>query len=166
MYNPLGTEQDLPWSLSLEKEVKKTLGNEFEHLLPLLWDNYGDPAITAKVRYAYMDCVTHLVEEAFSKQIGDWCRNHGVEYIGYVIEDNNQHARTGTGLGHFFRGLKWQSMAGIDNIGGQVYPGGEDRRKSQCPEQCGECIYYCIVFLYTAGADDHSDDYIVCIQAG
>ena len=42
-----------------------------------------------------MDAVTKLVRESFSRQIGDWCRAHGVQYIGHVIEDNNAHTRTG-----------------------------------------------------------------------
>ena len=129
MYNLLGTEQDLPWSRELESALRERLGDGYAALLPLLWSNHCDPHLTAKVRYAFMDSVSHLVEEDFSHQIGAWCRAHGVEYIGHVVEDNNQHARTGTSLGHYFRGLKWQSMAGIDDIGGQVEPGGEDKEK-------------------------------------
>lgn len=78
------------------------------------------------VRYVYMDLVTRLVEKNFSKQIGDWCTEHGVEYIGHMIEDNNQHSRTGASLGHYFRGLAGQHMAGIGDIGGQVIPQKED----------------------------------------
>ena len=81
-----------------------------------------DPDLCAKVRYDYMDVVTRAVERDFSCQIGDWCRNHGVQYIGHLIEDNNQHSRTGSSLGHYFRGLAGQDMAGIDNIVGQVLP--------------------------------------------
>lgn len=73
-----------------------------------------------------MDAVTKLVRESFSRQIGDWCRAHGVQYIGHVIEDNNSHARAATSLGHYFRGLDGQDMSGIDDIGGQVLPQGED----------------------------------------
>lgn len=36
------------------------------------------------------------------------------------------HARTGSSLGHYFRGLSGQDMSGIDDIGGQVLPQGED----------------------------------------
>lgn len=128
MYNLLGTEQDLPWSRELESALRERLGDECSVLLPLLWNNDCDSHLTARVRHTYMDCVTRLVEEDFSRQIGQWCRERGVEYIGHVVEDNNQHARTGTSLGHFFRGLKWQTMSGIDDIGGQVYPGGEDSK--------------------------------------
>lgn len=91
-----------------------------------LWENDLEPHHTAEVRYAYMDAVTTQVRIAFSEQIGDWCRAHKVEYIGHVVEDNNNHGRTGGSLGHYFRGLWGQDMAGIDDIGGQVMPQGED----------------------------------------
>jgi hypothetical protein len=39
-----------------------------------------------------------------------------------MIEDNNQHARTGSSLGHFFRGLSGQHMAGVDVVTRQVLP--------------------------------------------
>lgn len=81
------------------------------------------------VRYTYMDCVTRLVENSFSKQIGEWCRTRGVEYIGHLIEDSDLHCRTGSSLGHYFRGIRYQSMGGVDCIGGQVIPQGEDDNK-------------------------------------
>ena len=146
MYNLLGTEQDLPWSRELESALREKLGEGYKALLPLLWSNSCDPGLTARVRYAFMDSVSRLVEEDFSHQIGTWCREHGVEYIGHVVEDNNQHARTGTSLGHYFRGLKWQSMAGIDDIGGQVEPGCEDRTKKNVfgYSEDGEFYHYAL----------------------
>ena len=146
MYNLLGTEQDLPWSRELENALREKLGEGYKALLPLLWSNSCDPGLTARVRYAFMDSVSRLVEEDFSHQIGAWCREHGVEYIGHVVEDNNQHARTGTSLGHYFRGLKWQSMAGIDDIGGQVEPGCEDRTKKNVfgYSEDGEFYHYAL----------------------
>jgi len=116
----------LHYSEELASLLEYRLGGQWKNLIPLLWHNNYDTKETARIRYIYMDCVTRLVEKNFSKQIGEWCNSHGVEYIGHVIEDNNQHARTSTSLGHYFRGLKYQNMAGIDDIGGQVQPGGED----------------------------------------
>lgn len=122
----LGKDQDLPFSRTMTEELKKRLGDHWANEMYLLWDNDSDKKKTARVRYAYMDAVTKRVREAFSRQIGTWCREHGVKYIGHIIEDNNAHARTGVSLGHYFRGLDGQDMAGIDDIGGQVYPQGED----------------------------------------
>ena len=121
--NPLGTDQDLPWGPSLEAAVSWELGENWPGLIPLLWLDGED---APRVRSIYMDCVTRLVREAFSCRLGDWCRDHGVQYIGHLIEDDGQHCRTSCSLGHYFRGLQGQDMAGIDNIGGQVLPQGED----------------------------------------
>jgi hypothetical protein len=123
----LGTEIDLPWSRELPGRLEEALGKEYRSWLPLLWENGADAAATARVRYAYMDAVTRLVETDFSRQLSEWCSGHGVEYIGHLIEDNNQHARTGSSLGHFFRGLSWQHMAGVDVVTRQVIPQGEDK---------------------------------------
>ena len=119
-------EMDYPWSRELEMELREELGEDFAGRLALLWEQQADKVETAAVRYAYMDHVSRLVEKDFSWPIGEWCRAHGVEYIGHLIEDNNHASKTGSSLGHYFRGLAGQDMAGIDDIGGQVMPGQED----------------------------------------
>lgn len=122
----VGQDFDMPWSRELEYELVEKMGKEWLLQLPLLWENDAPEEEKARIRYVYMDTVTRLVENDFSKQIGTWCEAHGVEYIGHIIEDNNQHARLGSSLGHYFRGLSGQHMAGIDDIGGQVIPHKED----------------------------------------
>lgn len=121
-----GSPNDYPWSRELEVEMCRRLGKDYSQRLALLWETEADSDLTAKVRHTYMDAVTKLVRENFSRQIGDWCRERGVRYIGHLIEDDNHSIRTGSSLGHYFRGLAGQDMAGIDDIGGQVFPQGED----------------------------------------
>lgn len=121
--NFLGTEQDLPWGATMEKEVAAALGENWREKLYLLWRD-GEEA--AQVRSRYMDVLTKLVRSAFSQPVAQWCRERGVEYIGHIIEDDGQHCRTGSSLAHYFRGLQYQDMSGIDDIGGQVLPQGED----------------------------------------
>ncbi|MGN1015470.1 MAG: hypothetical protein ACI4PL_00575, partial [Faecousia sp.] len=117
--------EDLAWSDEVEDKLRTAFGQNFIKWLPLLWEQAFDSRQTAYVRDTYMDTVTTAVREDFSEQVGNWCRSHGVEYIGHLIEDNNQHLRCGSSLGHYFRGLAGQDMAGIDCIGGQVLPQGE-----------------------------------------
>ncbi len=116
---------DQAWSDEVEVELRAALGGNFPGYLPLLWEQDFDGGKAAEVRQIYMDAVTKAVRRDFSSQIGDWCRERGVQYIGHLIEDNNQHFRCGSSLGHYFRGLWGQDMAGIDCIGGQVLPQGE-----------------------------------------
>ena len=117
---------DYPWSSELKERLKESLGEEYRLSMILLWENEAEDELKAKARYAYMDAVTSLVREDFSEQVGAWCRERGVKYIGHLIEDDNHHTRTGCSLGHYFRGLAGQDMSGIDDIGGQVFPQGED----------------------------------------
>ncbi len=115
----------LPWSADMPVLLEDAVGSDWMTFLPFLWFD-ATTEVSAHSRYVYMDLVTRLVEQHFSRQLGQWCEARGVEYIGHVIEDNNQHARLGSSLGHFFRGLSGQHMAGIDDIGGQVLPGLEN----------------------------------------
>ena len=123
----IGQDYDLPWSREMEALLPKLMGDDWQQKLPLIWDTSAEmERAAANARRLFMDAVTRLAEECFSKQVGGWCEAHGVEYIGHVIEDGNAHAHTANSLGHYFRGLSGQHMAGIDNIGGQVLPFRED----------------------------------------
>ncbi|MBQ6334821.1 MAG: hypothetical protein IJI46_07135 [Erysipelotrichaceae bacterium] len=150
--NLLGTGIDLPYSDELEEELKKSLGGSWKNDLIYLWNN-EHPEKAAKVRLAFMDGVTKLVRQDFSYQIGEWCREHGVKYIGHVIEDNNSHSRTAVSLGHYFRGLNGQDMSGIDDIGGQVYPQGEDKKiRTLMGNRDGEFFHFALGNLAASAA--------------
>ncbi len=112
------SEMVLPWKEGLEHEF-----TEEERLrLPLLSTVSGDGEEHG-IRYRYMDMVSRMYGEAFTGTLGAWCREHGVEYIGHLIEDNNAHARLGYGAGHFYRALWEQDMSGIDVVLNQIMPG-------------------------------------------
>ena len=151
--NLLGCGQDLPWGRELEAAVAEALGEDWPALLSRLWMKDTDPE-TARVHAAYMDCLTRLVRRNFSEQLGSWCRDHGVMYIGHVIEDDGHHCRTGSSLGHYFRGLEGQDMAGIDDIGGQVLPQGEDepRVNNMRARRDGAFYHYALAKLAQSAA--------------
>jgi Glycosyl hydrolases family 2, sugar binding domain. len=111
----------LPWSRELPALLEQALGMDYRKALHLLWHESGDRS--NEVRYAYMNIVSRLYGENFCNQIGEWCRDRGVEYIGHVLEDNNVHARLGSGAGHFFRSLWGQDMSGLDVVLWQIVPG-------------------------------------------
>ncbi|MEV8214016.1 hypothetical protein [Leifsonia sp. NPDC077715] len=117
----LGKSVPLPWNDEVAARLNQRLGGDAALLLPLLWA--PGAGRERPVRYAYMDTVSRLYSENFGQRLGDWCRAHGVEHIGHVIEDNGAHARLGPGAGHYFRAMAGQDMPGIDIIGGQVVPG-------------------------------------------
>ncbi len=114
----------LPWNDRVPAMMSETLGRAAVAYLPALWFGMGD--VTADVRHAYMDAVTKLYRDCFTRQLGDWCAAHGVQYIGHIIEDMNAHARLGCSAGHYFRSLDGQHMSGIDIVLHQIMPGMAD----------------------------------------
>ncbi|MCR5683343.1 MAG: hypothetical protein K6G29_12930 [Clostridiales bacterium] len=114
----------LPWNDRIPAMMRQTLGFDPLPYLPALWFGMGEA--TGAVRHAYMDAVTKLYRDCFTRQLGDWCEAHGVMYIGHIIEDMNAHARTGCSAGHYFRSLDGQHMSGIDIVLHQIIPGMSD----------------------------------------
>lgn len=115
----------LPWSEELRSLLIKARGASYARELPALWFDCGSQ--TPRIRMEYMDMVTRLVQECFSDQVGSWCRAHSVEYIGHIIEDDNAHGRLGCSVGHYFREMRGQDMAGVDVVHFQIVPGFEDK---------------------------------------
>ena len=136
----------LPWSREMPDIMEEALGADGLNGLPALWYPCGER--THEVRYRYMNSITDLYARNFSMQLGEWCRAHGVEYTGHVIEDNNVHARLGCGPGHFFRSMAGQDMAGVDIIGPQILPGMDNGTYSHGWNQPdGEFFHYALTKL-------------------
>lgn len=113
----------LPWNSELPGRLSKKLGiseRDVMARLPMLWLSGEHSSETA---VAYMQCITDTYSENFNRLIGEWCRAHGVEYIGHIIEDMGCHQHMGWGAGHYFKALRYQDMAGIDAVLHQIVPG-------------------------------------------
>lgn len=110
-----------PWHDKLLPLLKEQLGDKAGTMLAGLW--FDIEGVSDKIRYAYMDIISRQYSENFCRQLSCWCHDHGVEYIGHVIEDNNSHAKTGAGTAHYFRALADQDMSGIDIVLHQLIPG-------------------------------------------
>ena len=121
----------LPWSQTLKAQLKELWGVDFAVNLTALWttpDTEPGQNRSGLCRMQFADLAARLYGENFCGQIGDWCRAHGVEYIGHVIEDGGTHAHMGLGAGHYFHALWGQDMAGIDVVLQQIRPGLDDCR--------------------------------------
>ena len=114
----------LPWNDRITGMMSESVGFDVSAFLPALWFGLGEN--TGILRHAYMDAVTKLYRNCFTRQLGDWCEAHGVRYIGHIIEDMNAHARLGCSGGHYFRSLDGQHMSGIDIVLHQIMPGMSD----------------------------------------
>lgn len=116
----IGKDMYLPWSDELAEEIKKSLGKDYILQFDGLWNDNEESSL---MRYTYMNLCTKLYQNNFCDQLGQWCRQRKVEYIGHIIEDRDSHARLGVGAGHFFRAMQGQDMAGLDIVLNQLIPG-------------------------------------------
>ena len=114
----------LPWKDDMISTLAQTAGvteQDAQLLLPSLWFTVTDRM--ASMRLAYMDIITKQYRDNFSNMLGSWCQEHGISYIGHVIEDLGAHMRLGYGCGHYFRAMSGQHMAGMDIVLHQIVPG-------------------------------------------
>ena len=141
----------LPWSDEAEEMLEKRYGEKYRALLPFLFAESAEKKLEPQIRYDYMDCISKLYAQNFARPIGEWCRAHGVEYIGHVVEDNGVHSRLGLGAAHWFRAMEGQDMAGIDVIGGQYYFGAPKEERKLMAEGDGEFFHYALGKMGASG---------------
>ncbi len=141
----------LPWSDEMAAMLRARHGEKLRERLPFLFADSADKQLCPQIRYDYMDCATRLYAQNFSRPIGQWCREHGVEYIGHVVEDNGVHSRLGLGAGHWFRAMEGQDMAGIDMIGSQYCFGAPAQTRKGMTEVDGEFFHYALGKLGASG---------------
>ena len=122
----------LPWNKYITEGLEARYGKDWKCHLPSLFFKMN--GVSPAFRVAYMDTVTDLYKRCFCDRVGNWCREHGIRYIGHVVEDYNQHTNMNSG-GHFFRALDGQDMAGCDVVLHQIVPG-----MSNHPNACN-CWY-------------------------
>ena len=104
MNDKIGTKlMPLPWGKEMEKMFAEACGDDWKEKIPYLWYEDADGEFS-DLRFHYMDCVSRLYAKNFSGQLGRWCREHGVEYVGHVVEDGRQHSRLGSGAAHYHAG--------------------------------------------------------------
>lgn len=136
----------LPWSGELEEMLEERCGKDYRKLLPFLFVDTAEKQLQPQMRYDYMDCISKLYAKNFCNPIGRWCKDHSVEYIGHVVEDNGVHSRLGLGAAHWFRAMEGQDMAGIDVIGGQYVFGApaQTRKNMGMDYGDGEFFHYAL----------------------
>lgn len=104
-----------PWSDNLPS----VMGTAPRDILSL-WLNTGDN--TSDTRIAYMNAVTSLYARNFTEQIGKWCHDRGVRYMGHIVEDMGAHLHIGSSAGHYFRSMRGADLSGIDVVLHQIKP--------------------------------------------
>jgi len=99
----------LPWTDTLPEAFQAAYGYNLLHNLPALIG--GDDAHARQVRADYHALLAVLYEQAFFKQIGDWCTQNGLWLTGHTEEDLLHHPRR---QGDYFRTMRNLHIPGAD----------------------------------------------------
>lgn len=131
----VGTAQ-IPWTDGLLEQFRQRRGFDLEPLLAALFNAevVGEGAherlgaeTVAQVRCEFCDLWTDRYQEAYWRQINDWCAAHGLLHTGHVggEDDLREHGRHG--FGHFFKTAGSLHVPGVDAIWRQLWWGQENQ---------------------------------------
>ena len=76
-------EVSFPWSEYLREAGMELFGEDILPLLPeLCWEKKEGYSLT---RYRYRALIAHLFRQSYARQIGEWCRAHGIPFSGHFM---------------------------------------------------------------------------------
>lgn len=113
-----------PWTDRMPEEFRAEHGYDLMDRLPELLTGGG-------VRRDLRATGTRLYSQAYSRQIGDWCRKHGLVFTGHILSEEPASLLVAA-EGDYFANQRWMGMPSIDEIHNR--PGfGRDYPKRKIP---------------------------------
>ena len=108
-----GEAGSVSYSPYMDAAFEKLWGYKLYPVLPSLFDEVGD---WRTVRLHYYRTVAYCMEQAFSKQIADYCEENGFIWTGHY-NGENVPASTMDNEGNLSQQLRHMQMPGIDALG-------------------------------------------------
>ncbi|NLT73266.1 MAG: hypothetical protein GXX94_03620 [Chloroflexi bacterium] len=102
----------LPWTDGLPAFYRERRGHDLLDTLPWLFLP-GDR--DAKARHDYWFTISQRFTEAYSRQISDWCEEHGLAFTGHYLMENDLGMGTLRG-GAIMPHYRYQHVPGIDML--------------------------------------------------
>jgi len=106
----------IPWTPGFPAYFTAKTGYDILDHLPCLFYDVGE---FRRIRHDFWSAVSDLFVESYSKQIGDWCAEHGLAATGhYWVEESLlfQARRGGAMMSHY----EHQQIPGIDHLGQNI----------------------------------------------
>lgn len=102
----------VPWTSRLPEAFRERHGYDLLAQLPAL---FLDTPNGAQVRFDYWDAAAALFEDAFFRQLSQWCQERGLQLIGHPLGEEPLFYQFRC-LGNIFRHLKHLHMPGLDHL--------------------------------------------------
>lgn len=100
------------WTARLPSVFRKRYGYDLLPRLPEIFLDV-DGRTVSQARYHYHECVTHLFTDSFGRQIGAWCRKHGLAFTGHVLMEDTLSSQTQV-VGDCMRFYEHMQAPGMD----------------------------------------------------
>ena len=102
----------IPWTMYFDELFKERYGFDIIDKLPeIFWELPNREA--SRARYLYHEFGTQLFTDAFSANLGNWCKNNGIELTGHMLCEESLYSQAST-LGEAMRAYPHYGIPGID----------------------------------------------------
>ncbi|KRF06845.1 hypothetical protein ASG89_18525 [Paenibacillus sp. Soil766] len=106
----------LPWSLTFPDFFRERRGYDLLDVIPYMYFN-GE--YSSQARHDYWWTLTERFSESYSKQLGEWCENNGIDFTGHFLWENNMGTATRV-CGAIMPNYRYQQVPGIDMLNEQT----------------------------------------------
>ena len=102
----------IPWTMYFDELFKERYGFDIIDKLPeIFWELPNGEA--SRARYLYHEFGTQLFTDAFSANLGNWCKNNGIELTGHMLCEESLYSQAST-IGEAMRAYPHYGIPGID----------------------------------------------------
>ena len=102
----------IPWTNDLDELYQERFGEE---LWPILPEVFFEPRHPARVRLRLQNLVTDRFVDSFCRQVGNWCKDHGLLLTGHVMGEPSLESQT-QAVGPAMRCYEPFGIPGIDML--------------------------------------------------
>ena len=82
-----GDEAACPYTRGLEVIFRERYGFDIKNCLPEIFFDFGE--VKSNVRYYFRRLLSELFYENYFCQIYDWCEEHGIDFTGHILFEEN-----------------------------------------------------------------------------
>ncbi len=102
----------MPWTTDFAETYMAEYGEDIISKIPEIFWDLTDGKISV-ARYRFHDHICQRFTDAFAKQCGTWCKEHGIALTGHMMEEPTLESQTHA-LGEAMRAYEWFGIPGID----------------------------------------------------
>ncbi len=150
----------VPFSAKFLEEFKKTYGYDaLENIHKLFADVEG----AGEFRMHWLLLNDKMFEENFSKQLGDWCAAHGIDFTGhYMLEGSPKHMRLwGDSV---MQNYRHQGIPGVDLLKRSIEERSSAKQCQSIVNQYGKRRMLCEIYGVSGGSLTFEDRQWLALQ--